>query len=420
MMNLKNRIAALVLVACAVSSPAHCPAGDWAQFLGPHRNGMSSETGLVETFPKTGPKIEWRTELGVGMSGLAVSRGKLVTLFQDERQYAVALDAATGKELWKTPLGPAYENAMGNGPRATPTIHDGSVYVFTGEGNLAALALDSGLLKWSIDTPAELFSKPAEYGMASSPLVVGELVVVQVGSHRGTVAAFERETGKQKWAVGTCQAGYSSPILATLAGRSQIVAFAGDRVLGINPDDGAELWHFLYETDYNCNTASPVVLDDSTVLISSGENHGSAALRIAADGDKFSVMEAWTSFGKDSVLRAEWQTPILLDGHLYGMDNIGSAGTITNLVCVDAATGKQLWMEPRFGKSNLICADSKLFISTMRGELIVVKATTEGFQETGRTVVTGMTRQAPALAEGLLYMRDDREVVCVNVQAKAE
>lgn len=413
-----SMLTVLVVLLSFTDNSSSLRADDWAQFLGPNRNGISAETGLVEKFPQEGPKIAWRTELGVGMSGLAVAEGKLFTLYQDEKQYAVCMDAKSGKQLWKTALAPAYENAMGNGPRATPVVQDGMVYVFTGEGILAALAADSGLLKWSVNTPEELFSKPAEYGMASSPLISGDNVVVQVGSHRGTVAAFDRKTGKQVWAAGTCKAGYSSPILASLAGRDQIVAFAGDQAMGLDPADGKVLWNYDFETDYQCNTATPVVLNDSTVLISSGENHGSAVLKVSADGESFKVDEVWTSLGKDSVLRAEWQTPILLDGHLYGMDNLGSAGPITNLSCVDAATGKLVWSEPRFGKSNLIAADGKLLISTMRGELVVVRVSTEGFQETARAVVLAMTRQAPVLSNGLLYLRDDREVVCIDMKAE--
>lgn len=415
-MSTKTYAAGLLAVLCIVPL-ASVFGGEWPQFLGVNRNGTSAETGLVETFPEDGAEVVWKQPLGVGMSGIAISDGLAFTLYQDDTsQYLTALDAGSGEQEWKTVLAPAYENAMGNGPRATPAVADGTVYAFTGEGVLAAVNASDGKLQWSVNTPQKLVCKPAEYGMASSPLIVGDLVVVQVGSHRGTVAAFERSTGDQKWAAGESSAGYSSPMLATLAGKQQLVVLAGKSVSGIDSADGTVLWTFPFETEYDCNTATPVSLGDSTLLISAGENHGSVILQITATGDQFAAKSVWESLGKDSVLRAEWQTPVVLDGHVYALDNMGSAGPITNLVCVRLADREQVWMEPRFGKSNLILADGKLFISTMRGELVIVRATPAGFQETARDVVIGSTRQAPSLADGRLYLRDDSEVVCVQVK----
>ena len=127
------------------------------------------------------------------------------------------------------------------------------------------------------------------------------------------------------------------------------------------------------------------------------------------------VSEVWDTQVRRGVLRNEWQTSILLDGYLYGMDNVGGAGPITHLTCVKAASGERVWQKTRFGKGNLIAADGKLFISTMAGELIVVRATPNGYEEIGRSTVLESTRQAPALAAGKLYLRDDHEIVCLDV-----
>ncbi|MEZ6133207.1 MAG: PQQ-binding-like beta-propeller repeat protein [Planctomycetaceae bacterium] len=408
-----------VVFVCCFGAWQNLSADDWPQFLGPERNGVSSETGLIEELDSSGGDILWKQPLGVGMSGIAISNGLAVTLYQnDTSQFLTALDADSGAKKWETVVAPAYENAMGNGPRATPTVADGTVYAFTGEGILVTVAMDDGRLLWSVNATKELFCKPSEYGMSSSPLVTDGKVIVQVGSHRGTVAAFDCRTGKQQWTAGDGTAGYSSPMLAELAGTRQIVALAGKEVLGIAPADGSVLWAYPFETEYDCNTATPVRLSDSRILISAGENHGSVILDIAKANDGFSATPTWESLAKDSVLRAEWQTPVVLNGHVYALDNMGSAGPITNLVCLRLSDGEQVWSQPRFGKSNLILADGKLFLSTMRGELVIVRATPEGFQETGRTIVTGMTRQAPSLANGKLYLRDDEVVVCVQVSAK--
>lgn len=393
-------------------------AEDWPQFLGPTRNGISAETNLIDSIPESGPKIVWRTDLGMGMSGVAVSDGAAYTLFQDEQgQYAVALDETSGDVKWKTRLADAFENSMGNGPRATPAVIGKVIYVLTGEGILIALSAASGELKWAVDTTRDLDAKAADYGMASSPLVVGEVIVVHVGASSGAVAAYSAESGERVWAAGRGTCGYSSPILLDLAGTEQLVSFIGNAVVGIRPEDGDVLWSHPFETDYDCNIAVPVRVDDSSVLISSGENHGSEILRVSHTGGEWNVDESWSSFGKKSVLRSEWQTPVVSGKNLFGLDNVGSAGPITNLVCVELPSGQQSWIQKRFGKSNLTLADGKLFISTMKGELVTVKATSKGFNETGRSAVLGMTRQAPVIANGQLYLRDDREVVCIDVRA---
>jgi outer membrane protein assembly factor BamB len=152
------------------------------------------------------------------------------------------------------------------------------------------------------------------------------------------------------------------------------------------------------------------------VFISSGENHGSALLALKPKSEQFTVEEVWTSQGAKSVLRNEWQTSILLDGYLYGMDNVGGAGPVTHLTCINAATGERAWQKLRYGKGNLIAADGKLFISTMNGELVIAQASPKEYRELGRGAVLGSTRQAPALADGLLYLRDDAEIVCLDVR----
>jgi len=389
---------------------------DWPQFLGPLRNGLSQETGLLDDWPASGPKVVWRTKGGVGMSGLVISRGRLVTLVQhDGQQFVLALDAQTSEPKWQTAIAPEYRNQMGNGPRATPTILDERVFVFTGEGTLAALSLADGTVHWTRQVVKELGGDVAEYGMACSPLVVGQQVVVTVGAPRATVAAYEVATGKLAWTAGEDVAGYSSPALLHVGGREQLVVFSGAALLGLAPHSGELLWRYPFETNFECNIATPLVYEGN-VLISSGEDHGSVLLSFKAEGDEFKIGEVWSSLGNRSVLRSEWQTPILLDGHFYGMDNVGGAGPITHLTCIEGATGKRVWQQSRFGKGNLIAADGKLFISTMKGELVLARATPERYEEIGRAAVMGSTRQAPALANGLLYLRDDREIVCLDVR----
>jgi len=413
---MKTPSLALAILLTSALSTVMTAAADWPQFLGPDRTGISKETGLLSTWPEGGPKEVWRSAGGVGMAGLAVSGDRLVTLVQnDGQQWLVCHESNSGKPIWKTPVAPEYKNGQGDGPRATPTIIGDRVLAFTAEGLLVAANMSDGKIAWSQNVVTQHKGKVADYGMASSPLVIGDLAIVTAGAPKACVAAYRLKSGERAWAAGDDATGYSSPALLDVGGRRQVVVFTGSSAIGLTPETGSPLWRHPYETDYDCNIAVPLAVDGK-VFISTGENHGSILLALKPQGEKYAVEEVWQSQGPQSVLRSEWQTPILLDGHLYGLDNIGSAGPVTHLTCVKAATGERVWQQPRFGKSNLIAADGKLFFSNMVGELVVVRATPKAFEEIGRKQVLGPTRQAPSLAGGLLYLRDDKEIVCLDVR----
>jgi outer membrane protein assembly factor BamB len=409
----------LPVVASSTDSITTIHAADWPQFLGPDRTGISPETGLVDSWPAGGPKEVWRVKGGVGMSGVAVKGDTACTVIQTAGQQRVlALNSKTGATKWSTPVAAAYENGQGDGPRGTPTIVGGSVFVFTGDGTLARLKLSDGSVEWSHNVLKRHGGRPADYGMACSPLVVVDIVVIQAGATAGTVVACDVKTGEPRWTSGKGEAaGYSSPVTLTVSGQPQIVALKGASVAGIDLKSGNELWRYPYKTDYDCNTATPILVGEN-VLISAGENHGSTLLKIGSKSDNFKVNKVWASTGGGSVMRNEWQTAIQLGEYLYAFDNVGSAGPVTHLVCIEATTGKQVWRKTRFGKGNMIAADGKLFATTMKGELVIIKATPNGYEELGRSTVIGTTRQAPALANGRLYLRDGKEIVCLNVLAE--
>ncbi|TXT38100.1 MAG: adh, partial [Planctomycetota bacterium] len=223
------------------------------------------------------------------MSGLAISRGRVLTLVQRQgKQWLVALDAKSGDSIWEVSLAPAYTNAMGNGPRATPTIAGDLVFVFTGEGILSAHGFDNGKQLWSHHVVKELSGKEVAYGMACSPLVVGDQVIVMAGASKGTLVAYDTKSGKQLWTAGSDPAGYSSPALLNIGGKSQIVAFTGNSTIGVDPAKGSLLWRYPFQTDFDCNIATPVDVKGQ-VFISSGENHGSVLLALKPNGNKFDV-----------------------------------------------------------------------------------------------------------------------------------
>jgi outer membrane protein assembly factor BamB len=389
---------------------------DWSQFLGPQRNGISAEVGLLEQLPPDGPKIVWRVPGGVGMSGVAISGKHAITMWNTANGQVVAsLNPENGETNWQTSLAAPYENSMGDGPRATPTISGERVFAYTGSGILACLKLSDGSRLWSKNVTADVGARPSEYGMSSSPLVVGDSVVVTCGGKGTAVVALAAADGKVRWSAGDGAAGYASPALLPVGSEQQIVAFTGSGVTGIDPVSGQLLWSYPFKTPYDCNTASPISVNGN-VFISAGENHGCVMLKITKQNEQYEVTELWESTMTKSVMRNEWQTSIFLDGYLYGFDNVGSAGPTTHLTCIDAATGEPVWQKSRFGKGNLIAADGKLWITTMKGQLVMVAATPSGYNELGRADVLGKTRQAFAIQQGRAFIRDDREVVCIDLR----
>ncbi len=405
----------LIAVLMATLLISHCVADDWPQFLGQNRDGKSTETGLISSWPKDGLRETWRKKLGPGMSGISIVNEQVVTMFQDERQqFVVCLNASNGNELWKTPVAPTYQNSMGHGPRATPTISDGSVYAYTGEGILVSLDLKSGKEIWKVDLRKLNGGKPAEYGTSGSPIVVGNEVIVPTNPGKYSVCSFAKEDGEFLWGTNDEVSGYASPMfLDSNAGKS-IATFSGKSLFGVEPGSGKMIWKYDFPTEYNCNTASPINIGKK-ILISSGENHGSALLSIDKTDGRWQVTEIWKSFGRNSVLRCEWQTPVFHNGYVYGFDNVGSAGPATHLTCIDAETGKRMWQKIRFGKGNMIFVDGKLLISTMKGELVIVEAASSKFKELGRQKMIGQTRQAPAISSGKVFLRDQSEIVCVDL-----
>ncbi len=411
------RIALPCAMLFAINLASNSTGEDWPQFLGLDRSGVSRDSiPLVDTFPSTGPKVVWKVRGGVGMSGVVVAGNQCLTIVhRDDKQTLISLDRKTGSQQWATSFAPAYKNPMGDGSRATPTVHANLVVCFSGEGILACHDLISGKQIWQKNLLQELGAMPSEYGMSCSPLVTNNAIICHVGSDSAAVAATDLTTGKTLWTAGKGRAGYSSPALIKIAGREQVVAFVGSQCLGIEPALGKILWEYPFVTDYDCNTATPAILDGQ-VLISSGENHGSVLLQIAMESDGYSVKEIWKSLGPSSALRSEWQTPLVAGKVIYGFDNIGGAGPITNLTCLDATNGVTRWKQMRFGKSNGILADGKLLISTLEGELVLVRANPDKFEELARAKLIGKTRQAPALSDGFAFLRDDENIMCIDLR----
>lgn len=407
--------AMLIFIAVFISQCSLSRGDDWPQFLGPHRDGTTNEKGLIDSFPSTGPPVAWRIPAGEGMAAIAIAANVAYTTWNEQgKQTLFALDAKTGEQIWRCVLSNSYSNSMGNGPRATPAIHDGTVYAYTGEGVLCAVNAADGKLAWRADLMQLCKATPSEYGMSSSPLVIDGQVIVHVGGRGSAVVSVNSGTGKIRWQAGNGPAGYSSPTFATIQNVPQVVSITGNELYGISIENGQVLWSYPFETDYACNTANPVTHGNS-VFISSGENHGCVLLDIEKEADQFHATERWQSTLTKSVMRNEWQTSIVVDDLLFGFDNVGAAGPVTHLSCIELSTGNPLWRVTRFGKGNMVRANDKFWITTMDGELVLAKLDASGFQELARAKCFDSTRQSLSIANGYGYVRDKASVVCYQL-----
>jgi outer membrane protein assembly factor BamB len=404
-----NRILPAVVL---VLAPAVVNAADWPQWLGPARNGSAPETGLLSSWPAGGPKLLWKVKGGDGYSSVAVAGGKAYTLVQTEQgEQLIALDAATGATLWSAAPHAAYKNQYGNGPRSTPTVVGEHIYTQSVTGPLSCYDAKSGKLVWEVDLLKEFGAKNISWGLSASPLVEANLVYAIPGAAGAGVAAFDRHSGKLVWKSGSDKASYATPVPVTVGGRKQVIFFNAAGLLAVTPDDGKELWRVAWPTEFDCNIATPLLVGADKLFVSSGEGVGCALFELSADGPPRVV---WESKGPKSVMINYWANSVAHDGHLYGMS--GEFSKRIDLNCVDLATGKLKWSQKGFGKAALTLAEGHLYLTTKKGDVVLVRANPTKYEEVARLVgFLGETRTVPTIADKRLYLRDRANIVCLDI-----
>ncbi len=336
-------ILAVAAAVALLSAPG--AAADWPQFRGPDRDGISAETGLLSSWPEGGPKELWRVPLGEGYSALAVVGGRIYTLYADgDDELAVCLAAADGKEIWRYRLGDNWKDMMGNGPRSTPTVVDGTVYVLGAHATLAALDAATGAERWRQDLTRTVGARPPTWGVSTSPLVEGELLILDAGGRGGhSIVALDRHSGELVWHAESDKAGYAAPLPVTVDGRRQVVMFTGTQVVGVDPADGRVLWKRPWKTSYDVNAATPVFIPPNRLFVASGYSTGGALFELEADGGATRVTRLWSNRN----MRNQFSSSVYHDGHLYGFDN-------ATLKCLDARTGEERWaVREGFGHGSL-------------------------------------------------------------------
>lgn len=385
--------------------------GDFAEYRGPGRDGVVTGPPLARDWKARPPRQLWRRPGGGGYSSFAVAGNVAITLEQRRDQEAVVCyDAATGKERWAYAY-PAHftETLGGTGPRATPTIADGNVFSLGAAGMLVCLEATTGKPKWSVNILKD--NDNVRWGMSGSPLVYDEVVVVNPGAQNAKAAgralvAYSRATGSPVWQAGNAQAGYSSPMLATLAGKRQILVFDAEGLAGYDPNGHGALWRFPGTTMQGINVAQPLVIDGERVFISSGYDVGCAMLRVKQTNGKWAVEQVW----RTQALHCKFNSPVIRQGFVYGLDD----GSLT---CVDAETGKRRWKGARYGQGQVLLAGDLLLIQAESGSLVLALATPEAPRELGKIpALTVKTWNPPALAHGKVFVRNDEEMACYDLR----
>ncbi|MBM3493546.1 MAG: hypothetical protein FJX72_04370, partial [Armatimonadetes bacterium] len=379
--------------------------GDWPRLLGPNGDSISPEKGINKNWAAKPPKALWKVDLGDdGYAGPAVAGGKVFIIDHAGSQDVVrALDLKTGAEAWKF----AYEDTAGANygyARSTPTVSGGKVYTVSRLGVIHCLDAASGKKVWSRDLCADFGTQRPGWDLAGSPVVDGDRVVVALGGRNAAVVAVNKNTGATiMQGGGDTVTGYATPVVATINGVKQYVTFAAKAAMGVDASSGATLWSVPWETSYDVNAATPIVIGNS-VFITSGYGHGCALIDVGSGGASI----RWQS--RDLVSR--FNTPVLFKGMIYG---IGEPG---NMVCLDPMSGQTKWKQSGFEWGGLLCVDGVLIgLDGRTGACVMVKAVPDSYQELGRfTPLGGQSWTAPIVAQGRLIVRNKKAVACFDLK----
>jgi outer membrane protein assembly factor BamB len=409
------------LAALETAPLAVAPAGsEWFQWRGPDRDGRAPDGPFRTDWDKTPPKTLWSAPCGGGFSSFAVAGGRVYTQDrQDDTERVICLNADTGEPVWQYAAGADFGKVSGGyatGPRATPTVAGNRVYAVGTVGRFVCLEAPASAggqprVVWEHDLVTAFDADVPQWGFASSPLLEGDLVIVQPGGRGGSVAAFDRSTGALRWKAGSNPNGYSSPVAATVGGVRVVFALTGDALLCVRAADGKVTGKYKWDTSFNGNIATPIVVGDY-VFLSSGYNKGCALLRAVAGADAVGLEEVYAR--NNRVMRTHHSTCVYRDGFLYGFDD-------SRLKCVDFRKGREVedWEADGVAKGTLILAGNHLIVLTETGDLVLAEATPEEYRQVvklPKTLTGSQTWTLPVLAGGRLYLRDDEKVLCLDVR----
>ncbi len=386
---------------------------DWPQWGGPDGNFAVPARELATSWPAAGPPREWSQALGPGHSSIVVAGGTLYALYREgAEEILVAHHAANGGLKWRhevlSKLWKGFDPQFGSGPHSTPAVRDGRVYMVSVPGLVLCLDAGSGKLLWSHDLWQEHDAEPSDRGYASSPLVAGGQVIVPAAG-RGLVA-LDAASGEVRWTrFELPNPAFSSPVMARVGGRDQLISFMAEEVVGVDPGDGRVLWRHTHRTKYDVNAMTPLVTGDGLVFVSSAYDAGSRALQLAVVGRGASARELW--FGRD--MKVHHQSVVRA-----GDTIIGSSGDFgpAFLIGVDARSGELRFKARGFAKANLLRVGEQILILDEDGVLALASHDSAGLEIHAKAqILSSRTWAVPALVGTTLYLRDQKEIVALEL-----
>ena len=427
--NNSRRVAFLAVAAGSLlAADTRVRADDWPQWRGPNRDGIWRESGILETIPPSGLPVRWRAKVGSGYAGPAVAQGRVFVtdhVFDPEVERVLCFDETTGQQLWVHSYPCDYRDMeYGNGPRATPTVHDGRVYTLGTQGHVVCLDAANGEVRWKKNLVTDLQGKIPRYGASAAPLVVGDLLILCSGGQtNASVVALDKSSGALRWSCLPDRPAYSAPIVIRGGGVQQLVVWTADSIAGLEPSTGRPYWQVPWKAVFDPAqmVASPVWHKDK-LLFMGAWSRGSKMLQL--DATKPAVSVVWETGTKPTTTIS---TPLFQDDdYFYAILGNGS------LACLDAATGNEVWStrEPTsgsFGNAHLTANRDRVFLFNHTGHLILARLTKEGYRELGRCLLVeptaGFRAQGPitwahpAYANRHVFARNDRELVCASLAA---
>lgn len=405
-----------VLLCLAMVWCACAQAGDWPQILGPHRNGIADKDERISLdWPNGRPQELWSQPVGSGFAGPAVRDGKVYQVHRRGQELILdCFDAISGKPLWNVRHACDYVPTISydDGPRCVPVVTEKAVVTFGPAGTLQAVDNEQGDLLWRVDTHEQYKAPDGYFGAGSSPIAIGDRVIVNVGGDRSGagLVAFSLKEGKELWKVTSDAASYSSPVATSFGDRPAVIAVTRLECVAVDPANGSVLFHFPFgKRGPTVNAANPVVNGDKLFLTAS---YGIGA--VYGTFTKTGFTPAWQS---DELISSQYTTPILHQGHFYGVHGRQDAG-YAELRCLDAEKQKVLWSRRLPAYGTLLLADGKLLVTTIDGSLTVVDPDPEEYKVLATAKVQAATDGGlalPALSEGRLYLRDGKLLRCLNL-----
>ena len=401
------------LATAALLAAQSAPSGDWPQWQGPERTGLSSETGLLKQWPASGPTRVWlNSSLGAGYGSISTEGDRIFLQMAVGRQSAVAsLNRADGKLVWSKAIGAAGNNDRGPGPRGTPTVDGDRVYALTENGDLACLKTLDGAVIWQRNILKDFAGENINWLISESPLIDDDRVIVTPGGRNASVVALNKMTGKTYWTSQglSDKAGYSSVIAADVQGVRTLMTITANAGVGIRASDGKLMWKYGKVANQTANISTPI-FHDNKVFYSSAYDTGGALLALTAQNGEVQAREVY--FTRD--LQNHHGGVVLVNGFLYGFNN-------SILTCLEFVTGKLMWRDRSVGKGSLTYADGNLYILGESHVVGLAVATSAGYGEKGRFSIQdrGLPSWAhPVVSGGRLYLRDQGTLASYDIRAR--